>query len=59
MCIVKYLKRKSPKQIDEEINLYGVRKMEKNKITVQGCNYPITLADNSVTKRDKSGSPGD
>jgi len=48
MCGLKYLKRKSPKQINEEINLYKIKKVG-NKITVQGCNYPITLADNSVS----------
>lgn len=57
MCRLKYLKRKSPKQINEEIKLYRIKKVE-NKITVQGCNYTITLADNSVTKRDNSGKPG-
>jgi hypothetical protein len=39
MCVLKYLKRKCPQQIDEEISLYGIRKVKKNKITMQGCNY--------------------
>jgi hypothetical protein len=57
MSVLEYIKRRNPQQEDEEIDMDGIRKVEKkNKITVQECTYPSTLADNFVTKYD-DGSP--
>jgi hypothetical protein len=58
MSILKYVKRKNPQQEYEEINMDGIRQVEKkNKIIAQECTYPPTSADNSVTKNDDNSRP--